>query len=89
MRGIFFECENCKTRTFNEFPIDWMHIPILSIQVGKGCYIEKDRDSYGDGYSGDARYDHFNHLTFCSMGCFLTWFRNKYPKYQNPSQRGI
>lgn len=87
MRGLYFQCENCKQRAFNDFPIEWMHVPILAIQVGKGCYIERDKDSYDRDYLNENRYQCFKNLTFCSMVCFLEWFKNNYPEYQNPSQR--
>jgi hypothetical protein len=87
MRGIFFQCENCKARVFDEFPIEWMHIPIFALQVGKGYYNEKARDSYDNDYVNTNGYRSFKHLTFCSMVCFFEWFKNTYPDYQNPSQR--
>jgi hypothetical protein len=78
-RGLFFECENCKAKVFNELPAEWMHISFFSVQVGKGCFAEKDDLDY--------RYQTYRDLTFCSMSCFFEWFKNKYPQYQNPSQR--
>lgn len=87
MRGIFFQCENCKVKVFNELPFEWMHIPIFALQVGKGCYVEKGRESYDNDYANTNGYRSFKHLTFCSMVCFFEWFKNSYPDYQNPSQR--
>jgi hypothetical protein len=89
MREIYFQCDNCKTRVFNEFPVGWMHMPVFTVQVGKGCYTERAGDSYERGYASDERYKHYSQLTFCSMVCFLEWFKNTYPEYQNPSQRGL
>lgn len=87
MRGIFFKCESCKAIAFNEFPLEWMHVPTFAVQVGKGRYVEKERNAYDENYSNEVGYQLYKNMTFCSMMCFLEWFKNKYPEYQNPSQR--
>jgi predicted RNA-binding Zn-ribbon protein involved in translation (DUF1610 family) len=67
-RGTFFQCEHCKQKAYNEFPLEWMHVASLTLQVGRGCYLEKNRTSgYEDEYANENRYQVYKHLTFCSI----------------------
>jgi hypothetical protein len=82
-KGIFFQCETCGQKVFQNFPSTWIHISNLLIQVGKGIY-KISPDSF------DRDYNHYSDLTFCSLPCFIDWLKTKFPdanNSSNPSQR--
>lgn len=82
MKGIYWKCEMCGKKSFDVFPSSWIHLPHLTIQVGKGLFIDWDRVTY----ENKKDYSQFRDLTFCSLYCYLEWLKKTFPT-KNPSER--
>ena len=80
--GKYWTCENCKQKSFDIFLNEWIHMPSLTIQSGKGIFLDFERA----GWQDKDKYEQYKDLTFCSADCMLKWFAQKY-KLNNPSAR--
>lgn len=87
VRGVYFKCENCAQKAYDEFPLTWIHISAFNLQVQKGKWLERDL-----AYEGANTYQFYSNLSFCCFQCFFDWCVHKYPeacKDINPSQRTL
>lgn len=81
MKKVFFECEFCKEKALEDFPVNWIHLK--SLVVAKGVFAEgRIHDLAPTILSAYKReYD----LTFCSLTCLTKWLISIFQGNNNPS----
>jgi len=74
MQKIFYECENCKSKAYEQFPKNWIHLRRISMILGQ-YPKSNDRDRDNENSKIDGGQD----LTFCCKECVLQFIGNLIP----------